>query len=571
MKNKKLLVEIFITLMFFAVALYYIYQKDLRVDTNLSIYVKASRKDVLRLFINKDKPIKQKVNTYFHRINFNLPKKEIKSIRLMPGDKAGDFAIESISVKTPFKRHEWAGKVVKRVFKFREANFRKNTRMKDDALHIQSRKGAIILPLRGDVATVINDLSKEKSFFYFIALFLSLLFFYLVHSLNLKNLRIFFTPKILLNMALIFLTIISFPLLDDTFDIAKDVREHRLVENRVKAVMPGFRFDSPFFFLKRYQYYYNDHFSLRNLLIPLHNYIIIKTFGVSPIRKVAIGKNGWLYLSKENSEASEIDYYRSLVPFTPEELELWRLNLERRRDYLSHRGIHYLFVIAPNKSTIYPEFLPASIRPVDRPSRLDQLVNYLKKHSDFSILDLRAAMFAAKKERRVYSKTDSHWNRYGAFAAYTEIMKALSSFFKEAEAMDISAFDITEKDKSGGDLAIMLSQQDDIFRDRVIEVEHKKRPATKKGTPLKKQYPGVSQSVLECSTGKLPKVLMVHDSFANRFKSFLSPHFSRSIYLRDWNLNFYQDLIKKEKPKVVIDEMAERFLLEKVLSPPPHE
>ena len=57
---------------------------------------------------------------------------------------------------------------------------------------------------------------------------------------------------------------------------------------------------------------------------------------------------------------------------------------------------------------------------------------------------------------------------------------------------------------------------------------------------------------------------MVHDSFYHRLKHFLSESFSRVLYVWDWNLNFYPEVVEREKPRLVIDEMAERFLLGKI-------
>ncbi|MCK5056178.1 MAG: hypothetical protein KAT34_05955 [Candidatus Aminicenantes bacterium] len=571
MRKKKLPVKIFLTCVFLAAAVCYIHKTDLRTDMSLSLSVKASRRDNCRLFIDNDKPLKEKVQRYFRQVSFDLPKRDIKNIRLMLGEKPGKFVIKAITVKSPFKRLEWSGEMLKRIFKFSERKPRERNRIKNGSLHIQLPGGGSILSFKEDVSAVINDLSRRKSLFYLVALLLSLAFFYFIHFLGLKNLRIFLTKKIVLNMALIFMMIICFPIIDDLFNITKDVRVNRLQEKRVKARPPGFRFDSLFRFLKYYQRYYNDNFGLRDLLIPVNNYVRVKAFALSPIPSVMVGKEGWLYLAKQNERIDEIEYYRSLTLFSLEELREWKEGLEKRRDWLARRGSHYLFVIAANKSTIYPEFLPDSIRPVRKQSRLDQLLDYLEKNSDIRVLDLRPVMFAAKKERRVYRKTDSHWNRYGAYLAYREIMKALSGFFKYARPLDISNFNIYVKERSGGDLAIMLSLQNSIYRDKVIEVDPKIPRYAKEGAPLQKKYPGVSQSVIVSDRGTLPNAIMIHDSFANRLKPFLSEHFSRVVYLRDWGLNFYADLIKREQPAIVIEEMAERFLLNKILSPPPAE
>ena len=65
---------------------------------------------------------------------------------------------------------------------------------------------------------------------------------------------------------------------------------------------------------------------------------------------------------------------------------------------------------------------------------------------------------------------------------------------------------------------------------------------------------------------------MVHDSFYSRLRPFLSEQFSRVLYIWDWNMNFYPEIIEREKPKLVIDEMVERFLMDKIpVNPPLHQ
>ena len=570
MKKKKIIIKVLITLVFFTASIYYIHEKDLQVDTRLSITVKTPRKDIFRLYTGDKKPLKARVKKYFKQVDFHLPKQRRASVsRLMLGQKPGLVAIKNVKIKTSFNEQKWSGSDIKKVFKFDGKLAADKIYVKEGCFYIKSPGGEFVLPLTDEVRRTIDRMSRENFFLYFTALLLSLLLFYFIHFFHPGNLRIFLSPKIAANMALLFLVIISFPMLDGLFHIRGEIHLHPLQEKKSRTKKPAFRFDDLFRFFQGYKYYYNDNFQLRSLFIPANNFIKVRCFGISPLPSILLGKEGWIYLHKQNDRIDQIEYFRSLELFTPAELEHWRVSLEQRRDWLAKRGIRYLFVIAPNKSTIYPEFLPDSIRPVRDRSRLDQLAAYLKKHSDFSILDLRPALFAAKKERRLYRKTGSHWNSYGAFLAYREILKALSAFFPDARPMDASRLNIRVVDQSGGDLAIMLALQKNIYKDRVIEAKFKKTRARRgKHVALKDKHLWVQQSVSECPTGKLPTTLMVHDSFTNRLKPFLSEHFSRIIYLRDWGLNFFPQLIKTEKPALVIDQMAERFLLEKVLTKP---
>ena len=75
-------------------------------------------------------------------------------------------------------------------------------------------------------------------------------------------------------------------------------------------------------------------------------------------------------------------------------LEEWRILFEERRVWLKERGIRYLVVFAPDKTSIYPEQLPDAYRPRSPISRLDQLVDHLEEHSDLAFVDLREALVA---------------------------------------------------------------------------------------------------------------------------------------------------------------------------------
>ncbi len=569
-KKKKFWVDLLVTCLLFIASLVYIHRSDLRVDTRLSIELKVPGQDIFRLFIDDERrPLKAigRRGNDFQEINFHLPKKRIERIRLMPGRKPGTFVIKRVKIKgLLFKESQWSGQRLQEIINLNAARLK--TRLKNYDLHIRCLGNTPEISFTGNLVDTGNQMAEGKSFYNILAVFLSLVFFYLVHNLDFRNLRIFTSPRTAVNMVLIFVLIIYLPVLDHLFQVSKKVHRHPLQEKRVKARKPDFRFDAFFRFLKHYQYYYDDHFAFRSLLIPLNNFIKVRCFRVSPLAQVVVGKDGWLFLGKQNEQVDEIEYFRAIRPFSQEELEHWRISLEQRRDWLAARGIHYLFIVAPNKSTIYPEFLPARVRPLGKKSRLDQLIDYLQNHSDLSLLDLRPIMLAAKKEHRVYRQADSHWNQYGAYLAYRQIMTALARFFPDAVPLPLADFEIREVERSGGDLAIMLSLQNSVYREKAIYLESRVSRYAHKGKPLKEKYPGVTQSVIESPRGELPHALMVHDSFAFRLKSYLSEHFSKIIYLRDWDMNFYPELIKKENIKLVIEQTTERFLMNLVLNNP---
>lgn len=353
-----------------------------------------------------------------------------------------------------------------------------------------------------------------------------------------------------LPLCLVFLTIIFLPLANGFF---RFMPEERLREKREPEQKGG---------IQRYTRYFNDRFFFRGPLIRFHNKIKYRWFNVSGVPKVIIGKEGWLFQARKNEEPGTPGYFPSIQPFTPRQLEEWGRLVEQRRRWLAQRGIDYLLILVPDKSFLYPEYLPGSLRPFYRRSRLTQLSEYLKKNSDVSVLDLGDTLAAAKKDVLLYCKTDSHWNLYGACIAAGAIINRISERFPNIEPPALSDFELKiRKKRKGGNLAIMLSLQRSLFREDWVGM----RPrvpfrAEKAPPPPVKNVLTVKGEAFQRTGPGLPRAVMFHDSFGARLKRYLSEHFSRIVFLRDWGFRFHAYEVKKEAPDIVLDEISEFFL-----------
>ena len=168
---------------------------------------------------------------------------------------------------------------------------------------------------------------------------------------------------------------------------------------------------------------FNDHFGCRNRLIRWHidwQLIYLRATGESgPI--VIIGRDNWLFYAQNQM----VEHYRGVRQFTTQNLRDWQALLEHRRDWLAQRGIKYVFVVAPDKHSIYPEYLPAGMTKVHPETKLDQFFTYMHAHSTVAVVDLRPALLNARRIAPTYLKTDTHWNAFGGFVACQEIAKKL--------------------------------------------------------------------------------------------------------------------------------------------------
>ena len=74
--------------------------------------------------------------------------------------------------------------------------------------------------------------------------------------------------------------------------------------------------------------------------------------------------------------------------------------------------------------------------------------------------------------------------------------------------------------------------------------------------------------VLEQDNWRLPQALVLRDSFGEALIPFLAESFRRTVYVWQDAPTFDRDLVVKERPDVVIQEMVERKLAHPDLAPP---
>ncbi|MGA9535349.1 MAG: hypothetical protein WBR24_05530, partial [Desulfobacterales bacterium] len=359
-----------------------------------------------------------------------------------------------------------------------------------------------------------------------------------------------------------FLYMIYAPLIMTDFSLQtvwSSTEKRRLAELPALDLKPGTLASFP----SRFEAYFNDHFGYRKLFIRRYNRIMKKYFAKSPVPNVLIGKNNWLFYTFSNL----IDDFVGADPFTQDELETWWSNLEHKRNWLAKHGIRYLFVVAPNKQTIYPEYLPDYLQKDRGQSRLQQLLAYLKMHSDISILDLSAALNEEKKRHRVYYLTDTHWNDRGAYAAYLAIMDRVGQWFPTVLLKQSKIIENKNIPGPGGDLAKMLDMTDTMREENpVLKVQQttcspeiNKAVADFMKTPadLIRSKPFMTK----CDTSKL-RAVVFRDSFFNAVVPFIAEDFNRIDYVwKPYDHAIMKELREQQKPQIVIEEMVERFLI----------
>jgi hypothetical protein len=321
--------------------------------------------------------------------------------------------------------------------------------------------------------------------------------------------------------------------------------------------------------------YFRFNFAFREDLIHWHSRLVGQAMGQSSSPLVVEGKHGWLFLG----EHGPLEDYRGMLPFTDQQLRDWQQALEGRRNWLVQQGIHYLFVICPDKHTIYPEHMPDRINRVHAQTRLDQLLRHMKEHSDVEILDLRPALLEFKKMHLCYQPQESHWNGVGAFVAYQQIARRLQAWYPNLRVAAWNDGEIYKQENPDTDLLRLqgrASTQTVLDNVRLVHGSTAKLRRQAKGPPNASSRvgdpnpPRGNGNMLiysQRSDAPIARALVVCDSFATLMIPFLAEHFGDALFVWGGGDGFLPQDVRERKPDVVIQEVVERSLCEFSLSP----
>ncbi len=330
-------------------------------------------------------------------------------------------------------------------------------------------------------------------------------------------------------------------------------------------------------FPRSFEAHWNDTFGLRDKFLRWHS--IVKLFGLSvaPSSRYLIGKDGWIFLRSD----SVIDTWRGVDPFTTDELESWRQRIESRQRACAEIGARYLFVIAPDKPEIYPEYVPKRFAKVG-PSRIDQLYEYLATRSKVEFLDLRPCLIDAKKLDDphkgdfVYYPRGAHWQTRGAIAAMNVLFLHLSQLGVHVAPMPLEDHRLVARAGVGDSDARTMYVKDLLpqaefwwtprtNRQRLIELSNPRAASARAAAPA--DSVGATDTIeiagririTEVDDSALPRAVVLHDSFATYFERSLSESFSRLAMF--WTSEFDRASIAAQKPDAVIELYVERALV----------
>ena len=301
--------------------------------------------------------------------------------------------------------------------------------------------------------------------------------------------------------------------------------------------------------------YIKDRLSLRSTAVEIDSWIDVHVFGEDPAfggsssPRVISGGDDFLFLA----DAIDVACAPNLEP------SLTGPRLAAVMSAISGSGRKVASLVAPDKSTIFPDLLP---RNLVKQECFDAYTRNLWKSIESSgvdgYIDVRKALMAAREENfdSLYLRRDSHWDNSGSLVAVREIIKSLdSSLWNDEEVKREGTLSYV------GDLTSLRGRPEPdtapkivISRPGVREILNETLPS--KGAPESRHIKNASTQARLIKG----KTLMFGDSFGFAALDQLKPFFEDLKFIRiaDFDSSHFATLVNNSD--FVIVESVERSL-----------
>ncbi|MDI9319366.1 MAG: hypothetical protein QM530_02725 [Phycisphaerales bacterium] len=531
----------------------------------ISINIKSYRNANLLMFYNNN-PLKFNnakscinqliASQFYKKLDFTIPTiKDVQFLRLDLGELPSQFFIESVElkIKGAFDKKTlktWKGNNISSLFGvYHSAQIVSRNNM---YIQINALNDDPYLVFNNSVSTEMLQYYNQNKFD------LPQLLASIIISLFLICLVYFFAPififsgirngsVLIVGMAFI----IGLVFINNEFKFWEDAEND---ENRSMAAKPELKSANFFSYPDEISNYTRDNFSFRNNLFLFHAAYMANIFHCSPMPEdVIMGKEGWFF----DTEPGDINDVRKMSPVSVDEIVQIHENLATKCRWLHERGIKFYVLVPPNKHMIYTEFLPKGyfVTKDIGVNRADFNTEHLKKHSNINFIYPIDALKQAKNRHEVYYKTDTHWNLYGGFIGYSELMKMIQKDFPYLKPAQEDDFIFSTFNSNEGDLAKVAGLKNSYGRTEIL--------MTFKDTSKSLFLPKSSEITINYNNNKTIdgsnlKLVMLRDSYSNYLIPFLNLHFKKATYI--WSYDFPDKLIEEEKPDVVIFESLQRFM-----------
>jgi hypothetical protein len=299
---------------------------------------------------------------------------------------------------------------------------------------------------------------------------------------------------------------------------------------------------------KQFEAWFNDRFGYRKKVIAFYDRVVQLSGLWNGNAKVLVGKNGWLFYKSDDTLLN----YSNKVVLNPESMAHGLDYLSALNSWAKRHNKKFYYVIAPDKNKIYGEYfrLVNKVKP-DSEGIGNQFFRYIKANSDIDVIYLYETLLKHKQDGWLYWKEDTHWNQYGAYVGYLEIMNHITKDFKIKPYVVHS----WQMNPHGGVLRQMLG--DAYVEDKAPVLYKEPVHTVAKNCAVQASSAGGSEYRIDCENprGK-GKVFVLRDSFSIDLLEYYARTFAKVTAVWRYDITpEYLDLIDKQFDIVILENV----------------
>ena len=248
------------------------------------------------------------------------------------------------------------------------------------------------------------------------------------------------------------------------------------------------------------------------------------------------------------------------MPILPEaEMQTFAQNLSGLKQSLDAKGIPLILMFCTDKETIYPEYFPAVITRGNEPLPIDIVTDYVRGQTGIEVFNIRNALLAAKANGYlVYDRVGvvhslAHYNEYGAYFAYRDLMAHISwKLYLAVQPLTLDKIDryyiLPDIAPSNPSLQIL----EPVTFERLGEEFFAAVPSPLAAAP---------DTAFRNEDASLPSLLLFRDSYGGSgdyITRYLPMHFRETVLLHWSNIQLFDAYVEHFQPDIVVIEVVER-------------
>jgi alginate O-acetyltransferase complex protein AlgJ len=277
------------------------------------------------------------------------------------------------------------------------------------------------------------------------------------------------------------------------------------------------------------------------------------------------GQDGWLFLTGGSNSIGAL-FDRDAPLLNDAKLQQWAELTKERARRLERMGIQFVHISIPEKLTVYdnklhdPPIVDWRLSPAMRLGEMLQRSQYARVW-----LDVIGPLRAARDERQLYYKTDTHWTPEGCFLAYNLLCEKIGLYadptlltrpYREVESV----------------LDLGLKMEPPIY-ERLRLYDFIQHSASRYRNSIARYLDTITASAIvhvgshvayrnDSPSAAKKKILIFGDSYASQGPGGLTAMLAETAREVEfiWSSNLDWAYIKRARPDIVIYELVERFM-----------